>query len=407
MGRFLFIFMTKVLEGKRIAFLGRLSSMSRKDAAELVRARGALVSEKPSAQVDWIVLGEENTIEDFLQSESQTAETLRKLLDAQSVEIVGETRLWQELGLLGEPVSLDRLYTPAMLAELLGVSVAVIRRWRRRGLIVPVREVRRLPYFDYHEVANAKQLAKLLASGMSPEAIERRLASLAEYVPSADRSLAQLGIMIEGKDVLLRQGDGLIDSGGQLRFAFSEDDRGAPSAEPVDSPEPLPITDELAPHAMPMPTKPEEIAEMADALEEAGELVGAAEMLRALMAAEGPSAGRCFQLAELLYRLGDYPAARERYYMAIELDEDLVEARANLGVVLAQTGQDDLAEAAFLGALRYHPDYADVHCHLARLLEKADRHEEAKPHWEALLRHAPESVWAEEARERLDETSID
>ena len=38
-----------------------------------------------------------------------------------------------------------------------------------------------------------------------------------------------------------------------------------------------------------------------------------------------------FQLAELLYWLGDISAARERYFMTIELDEHFVEARANLG----------------------------------------------------------------------------
>ena len=56
--------------------------------------------------------------------------------------------------------------------------------------------------------------------------------------------------------------------------------------------------------------------------------------------------------------------------MAIELDEDYVEARANLGCVLAETGQRDLAVAAFEGALRFHGDYADVHYHLARTLDE-------------------------------------
>ena len=77
----------------------------------------------------------------------------------------------------------------------------------------------------------------------------------------------------------------------------------------------------------------------------------------------------CFQLAELLYRIGDLHAARERYYMAIELDEDYVEARANLGCVLVELGQRDLAIAAFEGALSLHADYADVHYHLARTLD--------------------------------------
>ena len=87
--------------------------------------------------------------------------------------------------------------------------------------------------------------------------------------------------------------------------------------------------------------------------------------------------------------------------MAIELDEDYVEARANLGCVLAETGQHELAVAAFEGALRYHPDYADVHYHLARTLDELDHRSEAEEHWRAFLAQAPDSPWAEEARSRL------
>ncbi len=57
--------------------------------------------------------------------------------------------------------------------------------------------------------------------------------------------------------------------------------------------------------------------------------------------------------------------------MAIELDEDFVEARSNLGCVLEEQGETALAEAAFRGALEYHPDYADAHYHLAKLLDGA------------------------------------
>ena len=81
------------------------------------------------------------------------------------------------------------------------------------------------------------------------------------------------------------------------------------------------------------------MSRLAAELEEDGQLAEAAEMYRAAMAAGGPKAELCFQVAELLYRLGDLTAARERYYMAIELNEDYVEARANLGCVLAETGQ--------------------------------------------------------------------
>ncbi len=124
-------------------------------------------------------------------------------------------------------------------------------------------------------------------------------------------------------------------------------------------------------------------------------------MYRAALAAGGPSPQVCFALAELLYRMGDTTAARERYFMTIELDEEYVEARANLGCVLAELGERELAVAAFQGALAFHDQYADVHYHLARTLDDLDRRGEADPHWRAFLELAPTSPWAAAARERL------
>jgi tetratricopeptide (TPR) repeat protein len=119
------------------------------------------------------------------------------------------------------------------------------------------------------------------------------------------------------------------------------------------------------------------------------------------MASGGPTAEICFLLAESLYQMHDLPAARERYYMAVELDEDYVEARANLGCVLAELGEQELAISAFEGALAYHDDYPDVHYHLARILDETERADEALAHWKAFLRLAPMSPWADEARHRL------
>jgi tetratricopeptide (TPR) repeat protein len=141
-------------------------------------------------------------------------------------------------------------------------------------------------------------------------------------------------------------------------------------------------------------------------LEDAGDLEGAIETYRAAAAAAGPSPEVCFRLAELLYRQGDLGGSRERYYMAIELDEDLVEARANLGCVLAELGDHDLAVAAFQGALAFHPDYADVHYHLARTLDDLGRSAEAEAHWRRFLELTPGSPWADEARLRLDAAEL-
>ncbi len=51
----------------------------------------------------------------------------------------------------------------------------------------------------------------------------------------------------------------------------------------------------------------------------------------------------------------------------------------------AKLGQRDLAAAAFEGALRYHPDYADAHYHLARTLDEMGHRRTAEQHWRRFL----------------------
>ena len=48
-----------------------------------------------------------------------------------------------------------------------------------------------------------------------------------------------------------------------------------------------------------------------------------------------------------------------------------VEARANLGCVLAEMGKLELAASAFTGALALHGEYPDAHYHLAGTLDRA------------------------------------
>ena len=409
----------KALEGKRVTIVGRSTGMNKRDARSLVREHGGIYVDRPGPNVDLIVLGEDGVAAldgvsastDALQPES-IEETFDDATCASIHEgktrVISETQLWEELGLVDFRDELHQLYTPAMLAELLGLPVSVIRRWHRRGLIVPKQEVRRLPYFDFQEVVTARHLAQLMAAGMSPAAMEKKLATLSSYLSGVDRPLAQLSVLVEGRQILLRSGDGLIEPGGQRRFDFDQAEGETPPPDPT---HPLPLSAaevdsfyEENVELPAMPTTPDEMIEYAAMLEESGELITAAEAYRAAMAAMGPTPELCFQVAEILYQLGDKTAARERLYMAIELDEDYVEARANLGCILAECGEDELAVAAFEGALVYHDDYADAHLHLARLLDRLGRKDEAAPHWEAFLRLAPGSMSADEARSRLNES---
>lgn len=396
------------LADKRVVFVGKLGGMTRREAYALVRQHGGTPVERMrETNLDLVVIGaEELPIDD----QELLGATVRESAATGSLEVINETELWQRLGLIEVEQNVQKLYTPAMLADLLDVSVAIVRRWHRRGLIVPVREVHRLPYFDFQEVATARQLARLLDAGNTPAAIESKLAELSRYVPDVERPLAQLSVIVEGRQLLLRHGEGLIEPNGQRRFDFEsndfEDADTSPTIEtiPVDEP---PVSIEHASSlrirqdSNAMPSDSSELLDLATEFEERGELANAVEVYRTIALMHGPDADVNFRLAELLYRLDETSAALERYYVAVEIDEDYVEARANLGCVLEELGHHELAIAAFYGALDRHADYPDVHYHLAGVLEEVGRFDDARDHWREFLTLAPDSPWASQARERL------
>ncbi len=297
-------------------------------------------------------------------------------------------------GLIEPDQNVSCRYTPAILAELVGVPVPTVRRWHKRGLLVAGRQFGQLAYFDFAQVATARQLAALTVAGVSQRQIEKQFSALARWFPDGQDATAQAPLVVEGKRLLVRSGDGLLEAHGQQRLDF--DGRDASGGEAAAS-DVVP----LGAAAEPSLTGPAEMVDAAQTLEENGQLDLAAEMYRAALAAGGPHPETCFALADVLYRLGDLNAARERYFMAIELDENYVEARANLGCVLAETGQLDLAVSAFEGALSYHQDFPDAHYHLGRVLDELGRGEQAAEHWRTFLELAPDSPWAATARQRL------
>ena len=366
---------------QKVYFLGKLSGANRKEAAEVVQRAGGKIANRLAPDVDLIVVGDENILkQDWNLWNDQLDADTRKAFEKGTLAIISETRFWALYGNQVAEAS-QTLYTPSMLAKLTGLPLSKVRRLQQERLIVPVRQVFRLCYFDKEVILPLKMVHNMIEAGLSlPSAIDR-LRKIGRYKPESLSS-----IHIEGKDLIFTSEEGRVDQNGQKRFPFAE------VAEPVQMPEsfdPLAILDSIF-ETDTESNDPVVLCEAACELEARGNLEGASDLYRAALAAGGGNPQINFQLAEILYRLGDLSAARERYFSAIELDENFVEARANLGCVLAELGRDDLAAAAFRGALKLHPDYAEVRLHLGILLKRQGRIDEAEEQFQLFKELMPE-----------------
>jgi DNA-binding transcriptional MerR regulator len=387
-----------VLAGEHVSFTGTLASMTHKEAYSRVVECGGTAAEHISRHSTMLVIGEEGWP---LEADGKPSV---KLLHAETfnaggldIRIVNESEWLGFVGLDGWRGELHRRCTPAMLSQMLNVSVHQIRRWERMGLIKAVSHVCRLPFFDFQEVAGARRLAELVEAGVPVKEIQTSLARLESVVGVGERPLAQLEILAGGRHVLYRDGAGRLKTAdGQRMFDFA-------------GPQP---SEQAEPASLPLPTEPAADRSRwtsADWFDEArrladdGELAPAVEMLRMSLMDDADAPEVHFYLAEVLYRQGNVAGALERYYVAVELDHNYLEAWTQIGCLLSEQQQFTSAIDAFDIALDIHADYPDAHLHKAEALHQAGRSSEAVAHWSKYLEFDQSGPWAEAARKRLEE----
>jgi tetratricopeptide (TPR) repeat protein len=253
----------------------------------------------------------------------------------------------------------------------------------RSGLIRPARLTRRLAYFEFREVAQARALARLADSGVSLRRIRASLQALARWWPGAPATLSQLDALEVTGDLVVRTPEGhLAEPSGQLRLDFSS--AGAPGAASVSGGE-LWFQRALR-------------LEQEERLEEA-----ALAYSKALDPAH-PRPEVAFNLGNTLYALGRGEEACAAYALATELDPEYVEAWNNLGNALSVSARQAEAIRCFERALALEPDYADAHFNLAETFAAQGALAEARQHWRTYLEHDPDSPWAAEVHARLRRT---
>jgi tetratricopeptide (TPR) repeat protein len=376
------------LAGKRVALAGRLASMTRPEAAQLIAARGGVVADSVTREPTIVVVGRDGWP---LGKDGRLTRKLRRALAlvklGHPIEIVPEEEL---LARLHCPSGrLQRHFTLRELATMLSVPAERLNAWLRAGLIAPAASVEGICYFDFRQVSGAKTLCELVRSGITAARLRQSLRRLKAWLGDVEHPLAQLTTLEHSRQLVVRLDNGqLAEPGGQLLFEFT--------ARPP----------EVFPASLPWIEQTRTAPEWFDAgcrAEDRGDFQQAAHAYRQALLAGGPSAETCFNLANVLSSLGEYSRASERYRQVLELDPNCWEAWNNLGTVLTYEGQEEEALAAYRQALRLHPHYADAHYNLADTLDDLGRLDEACEHWNRYLQLEPRGAGSEYARQRLRE----
>jgi len=379
--------------------------MTHRQAMDLVERHGGQSSQHVSHQTTLLVVGEEGWPLEADGRISVKLDQARQLHDkGEPVRIVSESEWLTLLNVEPQERRQQQLYTPAMLSQLLNISVHEIRRWERAGLIRPAKKVFRLSYFDFQEVTGARRLYDLAQSGVKLDELVTGLERLRTILPNVDRPLAQLEVLVRGSHLVYRDAAGLVEpTTGQRVFDFDPPSRSPdePATISIHAPDSPSESGDGNPLNRPEWTAADWFREGCRLAEE-NEVDAAIEAFRLALIDDPLNPAHHFHLGDVLYRQGHPDAAIERFYMTVELDHNFLEAWTQLGCLLDETGQIRGALEAFRVALDLHADYPDAHYHLADLLERTDRKEEAAEHWRCYLKFDQRGPWAEVARQRLD-----
>lgn len=374
------------LDGKRVAFTGRLATMTRAEAEALVRDHGGIPDRGVCRHTAFVVVGQEGWP---LQYDGRLTAKLvrakRLIAIGYGITVVAELDWLGMLGLDDSADTVRRRFTLAQLGAVLKIPRSRLQSWIRAELVEPAEALHGVPVFDYQQVANLRTLWQLTQAGVSVERLRQSLEQLEQWFPRIGACPSQSLLEKQGRILVRLDSGALAEPSGQMQLDFGDDDSGVPVAEQS--------TQERTAAAC---------LERGCAHEEAGDPLRAALAYREALALGGPHPEVCFNLGNVLYAQGQRAEAAAQYRQAVELDRGFAEAWNNLGNVHADLGEPDQALAAFQQALAARPDYADARYNLADTLQSLHRFSEARRQWKEYLRLAPTGEWAQYARRCLN-----
>ncbi len=335
--------------------------MKRADAFALVRDRGGIPRRGVTKETGVLIVGELGWP---LLDDGRPSNSLKQA-QSHGVPIASERQFLEWLG-KAVPEDQAKTYTGDQLVSLGKVPKAVVDQLAMFGLIEP-----RGGLYGFRDLAAARQIAGLLASGVLLSAITRSLSEIRKWLP--DARLSNLRLFPESSDsVLIEQIAGRTDKTGQFVLPIAAQDDNADS-----------------------------LFEQAQSAEQAKDLATAERLYRRVMKMDAADGAAAFNLGNLLRADGRIVDAEAAYRAAVGVDPGFAEAWYNLADVLDDQARTRDAVPCLERALAADPSYADAMFNLALFFQKLERPAQAAQWWRKYLELDGSSPWAARAKRAL------
>lgn len=372
------------LLGQRVAFTGRLATLTHGEAERLVIQAAGRLAGVVTHRTTMLVVGMRGwPLMNSGHVTTKLAEAERLRAAGNAIRVLTETEFREALGIESPPTDVNKSLSVEQVCGTLGIDARTLQRWEHSGLIRS-----RNGLYDFSDLISLRTVTGLVARGVSPIVIRKSLDALSIHFPGVERPLAQLSILVSDSGHLVAElEEAMLTTSGQLEIRFdTKKNNVSHAALPLDRDSKL------------------DGAAWIDAgieHEEAGDLEEAEQAYRRAAALCPIDATPHFNLGNVLLARGRLEAAAERFLHATTLEPCHARAWFNLAHIEDSFSRGDVAIMHLRQAIQADPAFADAHYNLADLAERLGEHGVAKAAWESYLRLDSTSDWGLEARRRL------
>ena len=317
--------------------------MRRADAFALVAERGGTPRRGVTKETGVLIVGELGWP---LLGDGRPSNSLEQAT-SYGLPIASERRFLEWVG-KAAPEDQARSYSAAQLVSLSKVPEKLVDQLAMFGLIEPNDGL-----YGFRDIAAARQIASLLASGIALSIITKSLHEIRKWLP--DARLSNLRLYPESSDrVLIEQLRGRTDKTGQFVLPIAEQD-----------------------------DDPDALFEQAQDAEEANDILLAERLYRRVMKLDTSDAATPFNLGNLMKSEGRMVEAEAAYRSSIAADPKFAQAWHNLADVLDDQGRTKDAVTCLQRAIEADASNPDSVFNLALLLQRLEKHQaitfEARP----------------------------